>query len=229
MRVGASLLLRDGYCYQSYRWMYLRPLGSLQNAVSILEERQVDEISIIRYCRDDQDNDNFQSDLELISNLDCVTPLSFGGGIRTTEALKALHQLPIERILLSSAYIEKNDSLIEEAISIFGKQALIAVLPYRVLSNKIQYYHSRIQKFVSCDLNFIDSQSNEVMLYNTDHEGLAFCDYPGNIDLLPFHNSKVILSGGINFEFITKMRNLGFAAVSIDNSSLHHEFNFQQL
>ena len=69
MRVGACLLLKDGYCYQSYRWQYLRPLGSLQNAVTILEERQVDEIAIIRYCRGDQDNYSFESDLKLISNL----------------------------------------------------------------------------------------------------------------------------------------------------------------
>ena len=137
MRISASLLLKNGFCYQSYRWQYLRPLGSLQHAVSILEERQVDDISIIRYCRKDQSSDDFLSDLELISNLDCTTPLSFGGGIRDRQSLKMLHQLPVERLLLSSAYIEKNIILIKEALSIFGKQSLIAVFPYRICNNKI--------------------------------------------------------------------------------------------
>lgn len=229
MRVGASLLLKNGFCYQSYRWQFLRPLGSLQNAVRMLEERQVDDISIIRYCRDKQNQADFESDLELISNLDCTTPLAFGGGIRDSEALRMVHQLPVERILLSSIYFEKNNLLVEEAISIFGKQALIAVLPYRVHNNKIEYYHCRGQKFGNCDLDFIDSYANEVMLYNTDQEGLAFLDVPDVRHLFPFEHSKLILSGGINHGYIKKMRKLDFAALCIDNSALHHEFNFYQL
>ena len=89
--------------------------------MTILEERQVDEIAIIRYCRGDQDNYSFESDLKLISNLDCITPLSFGGGIRDFKSLKYLHQLPIERILLSSAYVEKNIST-EEALVCLGSR-----------------------------------------------------------------------------------------------------------
>ena len=111
----------------------------------------------------------------------------------------------------------------------FGKQALIAVLPYRLQNDTIEYYHCRSQKFGNCDLDFIHSFSNEVMFYNTDQEGLAFLDYPDIRQLLPFPNSKVILSGGINFNYIKKVRHSGLAAVSIDNSSLHHEFNFTQL
>lgn len=229
MRVGACLLLKNGFCYQSYRWQYLRPLGSLQNAVRMLEERQVDDISIIRYCRDEQNQADFESDLELISNLDCTTPLAFGGGIRDRESLRLLHQLPIERILLSSAYFEKNILLIEEAISIFGKQALIAVLPYRVRCNTIEYYHCREQKFDGCDLDFINLYANEVMLYNTTQEGLAFTNYPENSDLFYINHQKLILSGGINHDFIKKMRNSNFAAICIDNSALHQEFNFNQL
>jgi imidazole glycerol phosphate synthase subunit HisF len=229
MRVGASLLLKNGFCYQSYRWQYLRPLGSLQNAVRMLEERQVDDISIIRYCREDQNQANFQSDLELISNLDCTTPLAFGGGIRDRKSLNMVHQLPVERILLSSAYIEKNIGLIEEAMSIFGKQALIAVLPYRVCNNRIEYFHCRMQRFVDCDLEFIDLYSNEVMLYNTDQEGLAFSNDSDTINLLHFDPSKIILSGGINHEFIKKTRKTNIAAICIDNSALHKEFNFSQL
>ena len=229
MRISASLLLKNGFCYQSYRWQYLRPLGSLQNAVRMLEERQVDDISIIRYCRENQNQEEFVSDLELISNLDCITPLAFGGGIRDSEALKMVQQLPVERILLSSAYFEKNIVLLEEAMSMFGRQALIAVLPYRVCNNKIEYYHCSAEKFGDCDLAFIDSHANEVMLYNTTQEGLAFSDFQENYDLFSINHSKLILSGGINHGFIKKVRNLNFASVCIDNSALHQQFNFSQL
>ena len=229
MRIGASLLLKNGFCYQSYRWQFLRPLGTLQNAVRILEERQVDEISIIRYCRDVDDMDLFKQDVDLVSNIDCITPLSFGGGIRDMRHIQFLHQLPIERILLSSGYIEKNKDLIMELINLFGKQAMIAVLPYKILDNKLKYYHCRTQRFVDCDYDFINSWSNEVMLYNTQNEGMAYNTCSNIIDLIPFEPEKVILSGGINANLIKEVRNLNYAAVSIDNSSLHTEFNFYQL
>ena len=229
MRVGASLLLKDGYCYQSYRWKYLRPLGSLENAVRMLEERQVDAISIIRYCREDQNQGELEYDLEIIANLDCTTPLAFGGGIRDSSSLKMLHRLPIERILLSSAYFEKNHLLIEEAINIFGKQALIAVLPYRVRSEKIEFYHCRKQQFGDCDLDFVDAYCNEVLLYDTENEGMAFCNVSDHSQLFSFDPSKIIFSGGINFDFIKRMRNSKCASICIDNSALHQEFNFNQL
>ena len=221
MRIGASLLLKNGYCYQSYRWKFLRPLGTLQNAIKILEERKVDEISIIRYCRGVDDINSFDHDLDLISNIDCMTPLSFGGGIRDVVTLQKIHKLPVERILLSSAYIEKNQVLIEKAIELFGKQALIAVLPYRFLNKRLDFFYCRLDKFHDCDINFIDKYSNEVMLYNTQLEG---CNYIAHSEIhhFPFANSKIILSGGVNRSFIKKVRNIDFAAVCFDNTSLHH-------
>ena len=229
MRIGASLLLKDGSCHQSYRWQFLRPLGSLKNAVKILEERQVDEISIIRYCRDIDSDDDFKRDIDLVASLDCMTPLAFGGGIRTSKHLHCLHQLPIERILLSSAYLDRNKSLIQEAICTFGKQALIAVLPYRATSSKIEYYHCRLNSYCSCDSVFINQFSNEILLYNTSNEGLAYSSASTLTQHLPFNTSKVILSGGINRDIINAARKLNYAAVSIDNSALHHEFSFRQL
>ena len=76
----------------------------------------------------------------------------------------------------------------------FGKQALIAVLPYRATSSKIEYYHCRLNRYCPCDSNFINQFSNEILLYNT-LTNIATCFYTNNI----FRDtSKVILSGGIN-------------------------------
>jgi imidazole glycerol phosphate synthase subunit HisF len=228
MRISASLLLKNGYCYQSYRWQFLRPLGSLHNAIKILEERKVDEISIIRYCRGEDDVNSLDYDLDLISNIDCTTPLSFGGGIRDVSILQKIHQLPVERILLSSAYLDKDQMIIEKAIELFGKQALIAVLPYRYSKNNFEYFHCRLNAFCDCDMSFIDKYSNEVMFYNTT---LECYNHSAHFDSynLPLPNSKIILSGGVNRAFIRKVRNLDFAAICFDNTFLHHEFCFSEL
>ena len=67
------------------------------------------------------------------------------------------------------------------------------------------------------------------MLHNTDQEGLAFSNGSDTSHLPHFEPSKIILSGGINHEFIKKARNTNFAAICIDNSALHQEFNSGQL
>jgi len=218
----------NGYCYQSIRWQYLRPLGSLQNAVRMLEKRNVDEIAIIRYCRENDNHNSLDSDLELIANIDCITPLSFGGGIRDLPTLEKLHNLPIERLLLNSAYIDKNQALIEEAIRMFGKQALIAVLPYKASGGELQYFNSSLNLFQHCDIDFVDSFSNEVMFYNIQSEGIN-SRAPITTYNFPLANSKIIISGGINRTSVNRLHDHDFAAVCMDNVSLHHEFNFNQL
>ena len=228
MRIGASLLLKNGYCYQSYRWKYLRPLGSLVTAIKYLERRNVDEISIIRYCRRDDNLQSLEKDLELISNIDCMTPLSFGGGIRDSSILHKLHVLPIERILINSSFIERDEALLSTAIRLFGKQALVAVLPYRVVDGRLEYFHSRLNNFSDCDLDFVQQYSNEVMFYNTNLEGSSPI-HPQHIFDFPLPNSKIILSGGINRALILQAKKLNFSAISFDNSSLHKEFNFSEL
>ena len=173
MRIGATLLLRNGYCFQSVRWQYLRPLGSLKNAIKFLEKRNVDEIAIVRYTRKNDIRSDLIADIKLISKVDCITPLSFGGGIRNNETLCMLHDLPIERILLSSSYLNQDIDFIQNAIQLFGKQALISVLPYRHKNNNFEYYNCTREKFQAIDPDFIQKYSNEVLLYNTKEKALT--------------------------------------------------------
>ena len=34
MRIGSTVLLYNGYCYNSYNWNFLRPLGKLNGILS---------------------------------------------------------------------------------------------------------------------------------------------------------------------------------------------------
>ena len=67
MRIGTSIILIDGYCYQSYNWKIMRPLGQLQNAIDSLEEYQCDEISIIRPIRDMDDTESFKKECRVFT------------------------------------------------------------------------------------------------------------------------------------------------------------------
>ena len=111
MRIGSSVLFFEGFCYQSYRWEKKRPLGDLQNVVNFLEMYQCDEISIIRPVRNNDTIDVFKKDLAIIQKLNCMTPISFGGGIKDISMVDSLLDLPIERLIFSSAFFSEDLTL----------------------------------------------------------------------------------------------------------------------
>ena len=102
MRKGAIVLFKDGYCFQSYGWKFLRPLGKLQNILDHLEEYEVDEISIIRPVRMNDSDNSFYSDLKVLSKMKTSTPISFGGGLLNYQRVKDSRILPFERLVFSS-------------------------------------------------------------------------------------------------------------------------------
>ena len=51
MRIGASVLLENEECIQSYNWSLKRPHGNLSNIINFLDSYEVDEITIIRPVR----------------------------------------------------------------------------------------------------------------------------------------------------------------------------------
>ena len=106
MRIGSTLLLNNRNCVQSYYWNYFRPLGSMQLAMDSLEQFECDEVAIIRPVRDQDSMELFAKDLDVISRLKTMTPISFGGGIRSLHHLELLMDLPIERLVFSSSFIK---------------------------------------------------------------------------------------------------------------------------
>ena len=136
MRLGAILLFFDGLCYQSFNWKYYRPLGSLQTAVNSLESYGVDEICIIRPIRGEIDSESYRKDLRQIRNLDCLTPISFGGGIRKQMDIAELIDLPVERYVISSSFIQSDEQFLKSMNRHFGRQAIIALLPVSLSDEK---------------------------------------------------------------------------------------------
>jgi imidazole glycerol phosphate synthase subunit HisF len=231
MRIGANLLLLDGYCYQSYHWQMLRPLGSLQTAVDSLEEYQCDEIAIIRPIRDNDTTEAFLKDINLLKSLKSLTPISFGGGLRDTKQIDLLHQLPIERIIFSSAFIDKNISLIQYAKDLFGNQAIQCLLPFKSNDkNEITIFHSSKNSFIDkeeIDFNFINQYANEIILYDTSSEGKENKFTHNILEQINIFSNKVIISGGVGKNDIKKAKMKSLASVLIENKVLHQEYSMK--
>lgn len=205
-----------------------RPLGSLQRAISSLDEYECDEIAIILPLRTNISAQLPTQDLEIIRDLDTTTPVSFGGGIRSVKDLEHIRNLPIERLMISSAMIEENWQLMEKLKETYGSQALQTVLPVRKCGDIISVFHSARNRFVelnTLNMNLLSEYSNEIIIYDVDADGNLDSF---NFDILKFidiEKNKIVITGGVGAEVINKAKTYGITSCLIDNRTLHSEYS----
>ena len=58
-------------------------------------------------------------------------PLAFGGGIRDLETIKRYIKSGADKIIVNTLFFE-NPNIIEKAIEIFGSQAIVLSLDFRL-------------------------------------------------------------------------------------------------
>ena len=230
MRIGATLILENARCLQSYGWELFRPLGSLQLAMNSLEEYECDEVAIIRPVRDKDSLELFAKDLEAVRILKTMTPISFGGGIRTLEHLDLLKDLPIERLIFSSAFISENVSLIDRARNLFGQQAIQCLLPVKFDGGTPMVYQCNkndLRRFDELNLALIDELSNEVVLYDIEHDGCRDSFNELLVKTSVFDKNKLVITGGVGKSTVGWAKQQGLASVLVDNKILHSEYSIK--
>lgn len=229
MRKGAIILFKNGYCYQSYGWKVLRPLGKLQNILDHLEEYQVDEISIVRPVRGFDEDKSFYSDLSILSKLKTSTPISFGGGLYNLDRVSDSKSLPFERLIFSSQLFSNKNNLIKKSSNLLGRQAIVGCLPFKIINNKLTIFNSGENKFLSFeDLNKKQLDlCDELIIYDTFNEGSSnkFEDIVLENNYL--RGRKLILSGGVVTENI-KASYDNIASKLIENRVLHKEYSIKR-
>lgn len=230
MRVGATVLLRNQECWQSYGWSLKRPLGSLQGVIDALDEYECDEISVIRPIRENEQPESFLNDVQVLKRTLSSTPMSFGGGIRTVHQVALLEGMPIERVVLTSAFLNCNTALLENIKCTFGRQSIQCLLPCVMKDGRNFIYYPEARKYVSIECinkDFFARYANEIIIYDLENEGM---NDKFNRDLLhglPFSVQETVLSGGIGIETLKWAKSQGVAACLIDNRVLHSEFSIK--
>ncbi|ACH65174.1 putative imidazole glycerol phosphate synthase subunit hisf2 [Aliivibrio fischeri MJ11] len=207
-------------------------MGTLQSVINSLEEYQCDEIAIIRPVRKKDSLDIFKKDIIELQRLKTMTPVSFGGGIRTIEHLNSLNNLPIERLIFSSAFLDENKELIGKAKDLFGHQAIQCLLPLLRKKEELFVYHSSLSDYVpikEINIEFINELANEIILIDTKNEGKENKFDWSLIDDVPFDWKKIIISGGIGKSCIAEAHKKKLASVLIDNKVLHTEYSISGL
>lgn len=226
MRIGATVLVSGDKAIQSYNWKLQRPLGGLQNVVDFLEKFECDEISLIMPIRSaNRHNENHRT-LERLASIHSNTPLSIGGGLRNVSDFNKAAQLPVERFIFSSEFIDDTTNVIEEAAKIAGTQAIQCMLPVSIIDMEYCVFHSAENRFVPINkvcFSRISELSDEIIILDTRNEGTYDCFNFDLISNIPIEKSRIVISGGTGIQTIIQAKKAGLASVLLDNIALYEE------
>lgn len=139
-RLIPCLLLQNGLLVRSEEFSFHQVIGNPLNQVERFNAWAVDELIYLDITREgelDMRRDDHKvkgagsllATIEAISRI-CFMPLTFGGGIRGIEEMRARFAHGADKVTINTAAVE-TPQLITEASRIFGSQAIIVSIDVR--------------------------------------------------------------------------------------------------
>ena len=125
-RLIPCLLIHKNGLVKTRKFENPKYVGDPINAVRIFNEKSVDELIVLDI---DATVQNRPPNYNLIATLanECRMPLAYGGGVKTTEQIKNIIGLGVEKVTISAEAICNSD-LIANAATHVGSQSIVAVL-----------------------------------------------------------------------------------------------------
>jgi imidazole glycerol-phosphate synthase subunit HisF len=125
-RITPCLLIRNKGLVKTVKFKPFKYIGDPINAVKIFNEKEADELIVLDI---DASSKGLEPDFSLIKKLaaECQMPLCYGGGIKTLEHATRIIKLGVEKVAISSAFIE-NPNLLIEIITEIGSQSSVVIL-----------------------------------------------------------------------------------------------------
>jgi cyclase len=125
-RVTPCLLISNKGLVKTVKFKPFKYIGDPINAVKIFNEKEADELIVLDI---DASSKALEPDFSLIKKLaaECRMPLCYGGGIKTVDQAKEIIKLGVEKIAISSVFIE-NPNIVTEISKEIGSQSVVVVL-----------------------------------------------------------------------------------------------------
>ena len=129
MRVIPCLLLQDGSLVKTVKFKEPSYIGDPINVVRIFNEKEVDELIFLDIAATPS---NKRPPMRILSEIasECFMPITFGGGIRDLDDIRAIFNLGIEKVAINSFAVE-NPGFISEAAKRFGSQSIVASIDFK--------------------------------------------------------------------------------------------------
>jgi len=176
-RIIPCLLVHDKGLVKTVNFKHPKYVGDPINAVKIFNEKEVDEIMVIDI---DASCEKREPDYVMIARLaaECRMPLCYGGGVTTSDQIRRIIQLGVEKVSISAAAIS-NPGLVTEAANKVGNQSVVVVMDVKkkLLSGKYEVYTHNGQKAsgknpLDLAIQMENSGAGELVINSIDHDGL---------------------------------------------------------
>lgn len=231
-RLIPVLYIKNGLIVRSENFTEHKIIGNVVNEVKRYNQWDIDELVYIDISRDDiydsrRDDhkvkriNSVDEALELIAK-ECFMPLSFGGGIRDFETIKKYLRNGADKVIVNTLLF-KNPDIVKQAIELFGAQAIVASLDYRIENGEMKFYIENGMELVSYNrfemASYITELGcGEVLLTSMDNDGSGEgFDIESIRKIVDLFDVPVIACGGAmsvyDFEELSAVENIsGIAA-----------------
>jgi cyclase len=120
------LLLENGGLVKTVKFKDGQYVGDPLNAVRIYNQKEVDELVVFDIsCTAAREPINFELVEKIASQ--CFMPVCYGGGVSSLQDFKALFNLGIEKVSVSSLLFD-DPGVVRQAVDIYGSQSIIATI-----------------------------------------------------------------------------------------------------
>jgi cyclase len=176
-RIIPCLLVKSGGLVKTVQFCNPKYVGDPLNAVRIFNEKAVDELMVLDI---DATVHNREPDYALIKSLaaECRMPLSYGGGVKTSEQIERIISLGVEKVAVSSAVVY-NPALLTEAAGKVGSQSVVVVMDVkkRGLFSRYEVYTHNGSKATGLEpielaKKFKNLGAGEVVVNSIDRDGM---------------------------------------------------------
>ena len=222
-RLIPIILISNGGVYKSINFKNYTYIGDPINTIRLFNDLQVDEIIILDI---DASKNNINPDYFLIEELasEAFMPLSYGGGIKSTNQAERIFKCGVEKVIINSAILN-NKKIITEFVKIFGSQSIIGSIDYKknIFGKNFCFNHvsnsSTKIDLKKAILETIDQGVGEIMITSVDHEGLMKgYDIKTTTEIINYVKIPMIIAGGAgsmgDFKMINNIGVKGVAAGS---------------
>ena len=218
-RIIPNLLIENDNLVKGVHFRNHKYVGDPLNAMSIFNEKEVDEIVIM-----DRSAQSKGINFPLVERIaaQAFMPLSYGGGIRNIEDVTRLLQSGVEKVILNEATIDNTD-LVSATADKFGSSSTIVAIDAKSgpFSDAKVWYRNATKKTGISALEHAckveQAGAGEVLLTSVNNEGTM-----KGFDLKLIHKVShslsipVIASGGAgNINHINEAIKHGASAVAV--------------
>jgi len=175
-RVIPCLLLKGEGLVKTKKFKDPTYLGDPRNIVRIFNEKEVDELILLDI---NASMENKGPNFELIHEIasECFMPLGYGGGITSTEEIRRLLGIGLEKVVLNTSAI-RNPSLITEAAKLTGSSSVVVSMDVkRNLFGGVEVYVKNGTKGTGLSPSILakrveDAGAGEIFLNSIDRDGM---------------------------------------------------------